>query len=97
MDIAFGPSVDRNIPRKRQTSYVFRRSMPIPLTTDDHTLTFVLCRYMVYTQFQPEDARRMFPCLDDPPFKAVFQLTLVYPKGYTALSNTREQEAMEVE
>ncbi|KAH7694772.1 Protein T16G12.1, partial [Aphelenchoides avenae] len=47
--------------------------------------------FMVYTQFEPQDARRMMPCWDDPHFKAVVQLTITYPEGYTVLSNTIPQ------
>ena len=39
------------------------------------------------TQFQSADARRVFPCWDEPAFKAVFQLTLVVDERLTALSN----------
>ncbi|GLG93887.1 Aminopeptidase, partial [Gryllus bimaculatus] len=40
------------------------------------------------TQFQPGHARKAFPCLDEPNFKATFQLTIRVPSGYDALSNT---------
>jgi puromycin-sensitive aminopeptidase len=40
------------------------------------------------TQFEATDARRAFPCWDEPAFKAVFQATLVIEEGLTAISNT---------
>ena len=39
------------------------------------------------TQFEATDARRMFPCWDEPVFRAVFQLTAVVPEKHTAISN----------
>ncbi len=40
------------------------------------------------TQFEATDARRAFPCLDEPAFKAVFASTLVVDPQLTAVSNT---------
>ena len=40
------------------------------------------------TQFESTDARRGFPCWDEPAFKAVFGVTLVVPDGLAAVSNT---------
>src|SRR5689334_9255468 len=39
------------------------------------------------TQFEATDARRMFPCWDEPSFRARFQLTAVVPKDFVAISN----------
>lgn len=39
------------------------------------------------TQFEATDARRAFPCWDEPDFKAVFKVTLVIDEKLTALSN----------
>ncbi len=39
------------------------------------------------TQFESTDARRGFPCWDEPAFKAVFGVTLVVPDGLAAVSN----------
>jgi puromycin-sensitive aminopeptidase len=40
------------------------------------------------TQFESTDARRGFPCWDEPAFKAVFGVTLVVSEGLAAVSNT---------
>jgi puromycin-sensitive aminopeptidase len=39
------------------------------------------------TQFEAPDARRAFPCWDEPDFKAVFSVTLVAQEGLTGISN----------
>ncbi len=43
---------------------------------------------LAVTQFEATDARRAFPCFDEPRFKAVFRSTLVVDPGLVALSNT---------
>jgi puromycin-sensitive aminopeptidase len=43
---------------------------------------------MAATQFEATDARRAFPCWDEPDFKAVFATTLVIDPMLTAVSNT---------
>jgi len=43
---------------------------------------------LAVTQFEATDARRAFPCWDEPSFKAAFQLTLVIDEGLAAISNT---------
>ncbi|MBY0247993.1 MAG: ERAP1-like C-terminal domain-containing protein [Nitrospiraceae bacterium] len=45
-------------------------------------------RTMAATQFEATDARRAFPCWDEPDFKAVFATTLVIDPSLTAVSNT---------
>ncbi|GJM98985.1 hypothetical protein PR202_ga16040 [Eleusine coracana subsp. coracana] len=42
---------------------------------------------MAVTQFESVDARRCFPCWDEPAFKAKFKLTLEVPSELVALSN----------
>lgn len=42
---------------------------------------------MAITQFQISDARRAFPCLDEPELKAKFTVSLGRTKDMTSLSN----------
>lgn len=42
---------------------------------------------MAVTQFEAADARRCFPCWDEPAFKATFKMTLEVPSELIALSN----------
>ncbi|CAM9646828.1 unnamed protein product, partial [Laminaria digitata] len=48
-------------------------------------------RMMASTQFEALDARRCFPCWDEPARKAVFEVTLVVPKALMAFSNMPER------
>ncbi|MYA84565.1 MAG: M1 family metallopeptidase [Acidimicrobiaceae bacterium] len=49
------------------------------------------------TQFESTDARRAFPCFDEPALKATFATTLIVEDGLLAVSNTAEtgREPME--
>ena len=44
-------------------------------------------RYMATTQFEAADARRAFPCWDEPEAKASFQISLIAKNPHTAVSN----------
>src|SRR5437773_2145387 len=44
-------------------------------------------KVMLGTQFEATDARRFFPCWDEPVFRARFQLNVVVPENWLAVSN----------
>ncbi|MBW2453406.1 MAG: ERAP1-like C-terminal domain-containing protein [Deltaproteobacteria bacterium] len=44
----------------------------------------------VFTQLEPSDARRLFPCFDDPRYKVPLDLQVTVPKGNLAFANTPE-------
>jgi aminopeptidase N len=45
----------------------------------------------LYTQFQPYDCQRLFPCFDQPDIKAILKLKVLSPKDWKVLSNTLEK------
>ena len=53
-------------------------------------------KWMATTQFESTDARRAFPCWDEPALKAKFRVSLSIPKSLDALGNmpikTKEEE-----
>ena len=52
---------------------------------------------MLGTQFEPTDARRMFPCWDEPSFRARFRLTAVVPEKFLAVSNMPIESETKIE
>ncbi len=81
-------------------------SMEFTGILNDQLRGFYRCRYadadgsernMAATQFEATDARRAFPCWDEPAVKATFELTLRIPSELTAVSNTMPESETLVE
>lgn len=47
-------------------------------------------KYFIATKFEPTYARWAFPCFDEPEYKSTFEITVLHPPQYVALSNERE-------
>lgn len=53
-------------------------------------------RWLIAMHFQSINARRVFPCFDEPTLKATFHIAIKHHKNYTALSNMPIQKLQEV-
>ncbi|KLP00364.1 putative APE2-aminopeptidase yscII [Fusarium fujikuroi] len=54
-------------------------------------------KYLATTQFEATDARRAFPCLDEPALKATFTVTLIADKDLVCLGNMDVASEKEVD
>ncbi|KAL4221699.1 hypothetical protein ACF0H5_019954 [Mactra antiquata] len=80
-------------PLIKNTEYIVGMSFTGPLNMDYTGLYLsafphrTVNKYVAATQFSPTDARKAFPCLDEPDFKAEFEITIIRRPDMISLSN----------
>nr|XP_022919428.1 uncharacterized protein LOC111428220 [Onthophagus taurus] len=62
-------------------------------TLDDEQKTE---EFVATTQFQPTHARKVFPCFDEPKYKASFDFTITRSKNFMALFNTKKIDTISI-
>ena len=84
LSLAFRGSLSEKLRGFYRSTY---KALPPPPGGNGHP-TAEATGTLAVTQFEATDARRAFPCWDEPAFKAVFDLTLVVDEGLAAIANT---------
>jgi aminopeptidase N len=62
-------------------------SQPFGLYTQNFKRPDGTTDLLLSTKFEATDARRMFPCWDEPAFRATFHLTITVPAAWTTIGN----------
>ncbi len=62
-------------------------TQPHGLFVQHYTTPTGIKRVLLSTKMESTDARRMFPCWDEPAFRATFQLTVTVPAAWATISN----------
>ena len=79
-----------------EPGYGYRLDIAFSGVLNDHLRGFYRSKFrtpdgeeqaIATTQFEATDARRAFPCWDEPDFKAIFEVTLEVPEGSIGMSN----------
>ncbi|XP_074533010.1 alanyl (membrane) aminopeptidase-like b isoform X2 [Halichoeres trimaculatus] len=83
--LAFKGEISENL----QGLYVSHYVEGHPVDEDDTSPN----RFLVATNLQPADARRVFPCFDEPEMKAEFDVTIIHRRDTTALGNSGRSES----
>ncbi|KAH7393066.1 aminopeptidase-like protein [Pyrenochaeta sp. MPI-SDFR-AT-0127] len=86
LEIKFEGTINNIMAGFYRSKYKSKGDVPASVAKDDEF------HYMFSTQFESCDARRAFPCFDEPNLKATFDVDIEVPKDQIALSNMPEKE-----